>query len=44
MSEDDREGTEGTVDEGVIASGNVTLGIQSFEYTSLQIQVEDAAH
>ena len=33
----------GAVDEAV-ASGNVILGQQSFEYANIEIRVEDAAH
>jgi hypothetical protein len=43
MSEEERESIEGVV-RAAVGSGNVTLGEQSFEYASVQIQVEDAAH
>jgi hypothetical protein len=41
MSEEEAKAIEGSFAESV---ENVTIGQQSFEYASVQIQVEDAAH
>ena len=44
MSDEAADDDEGGAVEEAVASGNVILGQQSFEYASIEIQVEDAAH
>src|SRR4051794_38823036 len=44
MSDGAAEGDEGGAVEEAVASGNVIVGQQSFEYANIEIQVEDAAH
>jgi hypothetical protein len=44
MSDEAAEDGEGGAVQEAVASGNVILGQQSFEYASIEIQVEDAAH
>jgi hypothetical protein len=44
MCDEAAEAEQGGAVDSTVASGNVILGQQSFEYASIQIQVEDAAH
>jgi hypothetical protein len=44
MSEENPEDDETLVVEGEVATGNITIGDQSFAYADVRIRVEDAAH